>query len=201
MAINLENVEDISELESVRILRQENCEVLFKNADAFNGCVKDLMTDIESLTDCVKTKDLVTILSNIRNEVDYLGREIGVNVNIDSQNMNNVLVPLIGVGISCVLMYERLMNEVKKADELKKQEQERLQEYDDLECAKPIFAMLKKESKKWEWGDDFDEYTISHYIAEMVELGKKHNVDLGIDKAEEIPTTLETLEENKERKE
>ncbi len=137
------------------------------------------MINIESLTDYAKTKDLPTILANMRKEVDYLDHEIGVNVNIDSHNMNDVLVPLIDVGISCVLMFERLMIDVKNGDELKKREEEKLQELDDLEKAKPIFDMLKNEIKKWEWGDDFDEFTISRYITEMIELGKKHNVELG----------------------
>lgn len=75
--------------------------------------------------------------------------------------------------------------EYKKQEDLKKQEEERLQEYDDLEAAKPIFSMLKNEVRKWDWGQDFDEFTISKYIAEMVELGEKHNVELGIDKVKD----------------
>ena len=97
--------------------------------------------------------------------------------------------------------------EYKKQEELKKQEAEKLQDLDDLEKAKPIFDMLKNEARKWNWGQDFDEFTISRYVTEMVELSEKHNVDLGIDKVEdieEIPTTyateLEALEEKKENK-
>ncbi len=85
--------------------------------------------------------------------------------------------------------------EYKKQEELRKQEEERLQELDDLDKAKPIFSMLKEEVRKWEWGNYFDDFTISRYITEMVELGKKHNVELGIDKTEdveEISTTYAT---------
>lgn len=95
--------------------------------------------------------------------------------------------------------------EYKKQEELKKQEEERLQELGDLEAAKPIFDMLKNEVQKWEWGDDFDEFTISKYIEEMVGLGKKHNVDLGIKEndVQEITTTyateLEALEEKEDK--
>lgn len=98
--------------------------------------------------------------------------------------------------------------EYKKHEDLNKQEEERLQEFADLEAARPIFSMLKEEVRKWEWGNDFDEFTISKYIAEMVALGKKHNIDLGINlginnnenvAVEEITTTyateLEVLED------
>lgn len=43
-------------------------------------------------------------------------------------------------------------------------EQEKLRELDDLKAASPIFGLLKYEVIKWEWGQDFDEYTISIYI-------------------------------------
>ncbi len=85
--------------------------------------------------------------------------------------------------------------EYKKQEELRKQEEERLQELDDLEKAKPIFSMLKEEVRKWEWGNYFDDFTISIYINQILELGKKHNVELGVDKTEdveEISTTYAT---------
>lgn len=160
---------------------KEKRDDIFKAVDGFNSCVKDLMTDVESLDIYLSTNDLPTMLSKMRDELDYLGKEIGVNVNVDSDNLNNVLVPLIDVGISCVLLYERLMIDVKNGDVLRKRKVEELQELSDLEAAKPIFSMLKNEVQKWDWGQDFDEFSISRYIMEMVELSKKHNVNLEVE--------------------
>lgn len=76
--------------------------------------------------------------------------------------------------IHCVMELE-----YKKQKALEVQEQEKLMELKDLEYAKPIFEMLKMEVLKA--GCEFDEWTISIYIKEMLEYARKHKVDLGVD--------------------
>lgn len=182
-----ENAEDISKLE---IARQKQEEFLKPLLERFCEHVKCRVTGIPVEVEIERYIQEVNTIGDVVERLGYKLRDIKEA----KDGANEELCVLMDDFLEQVFyLYCATELEYKKQEELKKQEEERLQEYDDLEAAKPIFSMLKNEVRKWEWGDDFDEYTISQYVSEMVELGKKHNVDLGVDKA------VETLEEKEDK--
>lgn len=195
MAINLGDVEDIKLVE----LRQRRQEFLKPFLDSFCARVRDRMMSIP--VDCEIERYIETM--DIRQKVETVDCHLwDIEAKIGDEDiyffMDSFLEQVFYLHCAMELEY-------KKQEELKKQEAEKLQEFDDLKKAQPIFDMLKNEVRKWNWGNDFDEYTISMYIAEMVELGKKHNIDLGIKEDElevmqEIPTAYATELEVKEDK-
>jgi hypothetical protein len=172
--------------------KEESLKVLNIAANMLNGGIHDLMTS--GLVAYIDMNDVSTMLKNMHKEIGHMED----NFVKEGMYLEDLRTDTINLGISCVCLFERIERDIKKIDEQK-------DELEDLEAAKPIFSMLKAEARKWEWGDDFDEFTISQYVREMVELGKKHNVELGIKEndVQEITTTyateLEVLEEDKDK--
>lgn len=197
MAINLGNAEDIKLVELPEDMqkaqeklddeRQKQEEFLKPFLDNFCSRVRDRMMGMPGDVDVKMYIETMDIMQKVET-VDYRLCDIkGIWCDIkEAKSGDEELYVFMDDFLEQVFyLYCAVELEYKKQEELKKQEEERLQEYDDLEKARPIFDMLKNEVRKWEWGNDFDEFTISKYIAEMVELGEKHNVDLGIDKVKD----------------
>lgn len=202
MAVELKDIiESAEEIERVRVYKEKS-EIMHKIADNFHACVHDLICDPESILEYIEKKDLKAICETAQRDLDCIKNAVEKGIVPSSGTDNDIHVPIIDLGITCVCLHERLMKDVKKAEEKIQQEKQKQEDLTDLEAAKPIFAALKNEMQKWEWGNCFDEWTISQYVQEMLELAKKHNVGLGIDgieETEEVPTTyateLEALEE------
>lgn len=168
-------IEPPEELQN-RQQRLEKNKIMHDAADAFNCCVNDLIVDGESLIKYIDTHDLNVMLDDMYKDMERLKEQINKK-DIDAC-INDIQVPIIDLGTVCVCLFERLNKDVRKAEELEKQEMEKQQELLDLANAKFIFEMLKDEVLKCE--DDFDEWTISMYIKYILEIAQKHKVDLGV---------------------
>lgn len=191
MAIDLKDLEDLNtknesnEQEISGISEQEQCEIdrintnaiLVSKVDHLSGCIKDIIID-GSILDTIYTHDLKSLLAILRTETDRLSEEID-STEEGTLDMEDLQVPIIDLGITCVMLFSRLNQDLRVRAELNKREEERLRELEDLAAAKPIFEMLKNEVKNWD--DYFDEFTISKYISQMLEIAKKYGEDFGID--------------------
>lgn len=196
MAIDLAEIE--KNAEKIKSASDEKSDIMHDIATNFHGYVHGFISYPEALLDYIDRKDLKALCDDAQHGLTEIKNAVEKGINPYLGSDNDIQNPIINLGLTCACLHERLMRDCKKIEASRK-------DLKDLENAKPIFAMLKNEVKLYTWGKYFDEYTISQYIQEMLELAEKHKVDLGIDVSEdteEVPTTyateLEALEETEE---
>jgi len=181
MGINEDEIKS-EQLKQERQKLDEKNKIMHNAADAFNSCLKDLIMDGESLITYIDSNDLNDMLGDMYESMERLKEQINKKeINTCIEDMQ---VPIIDLGIDCICLFERLIKDIRKAKELEDQEKEKQEELEDLENAKPIFEMLKSEVLKCE--EYFDEWTISMYIKDMLEIAQRHKVDLGLKRHLEI---------------